>query len=144
MKKFMKIYMCFMVIAALCASANAAAASRTTFEIGFDFVVRDESFPAGKYSVERLSAANPEILVLKLVGGKARSVLLIRQPGELKSEYQLSLHFRDSGDKIVLVGVRAFGTKYALDAAREEKRRESRNRAESLSFIRSSDIFGAE
>lgn len=144
MKKFMKIFMWFMFIAALAPSASAAArASRTIFNIDFDFVVKEESFPAGKYSVERLNPANPEILVLKHVGDKRKSVVLIQQIGDSESDYQLSLRFKNSGAKFVLVGIWAFGKKYALDAGIDDQPREPQKPAESLSFVRLTEIFGA-
>lgn len=142
-KQLMKIFTCLLFIAALTATGSAGSSNRTVFEIDFDFVVRDESFTAGKYSLERLSPSNPEIMVLKQVGGKAKSVLLIRQNGDSESASQLSLRFKNSGGSYFLVGIWAFGKKYALDSELDERRRDSRQPAEPLSFVLSPDIFGA-
>ena len=140
-KRLMKIFMCLLFIAAPAATASAAAASRTIFEIEMDFVVRDEKFPAGKYSIGRLSASNPEILVLKRLGGKTKSVLLIRQNGDRQPDKPLSLRFQSTGGSFFLIGVQAFGKNYALDSLDP---RETRPPSESLSFVVSPDIFGAD
>ena len=114
-KQIILIFTISLFIAALSIGSSAKSVNRSEIEIDFDFVVRKQVFPAGKYSVERLNPSSPNFLILKQIGGKSKAVLMIQTTEELKTDYRLRLRFNQPGKTYFLVGIWAFGEKYALN-----------------------------
>jgi len=113
-KQFVKIFAILYCTVTFVVAGNAKSASRSEFEIPFDFIVKNQTYPAGKYSVERLTRSSPELLVLKQLGGaKGSSILLRRSTGDIKQRDQLQLSFSHADSKYVLLGIWVYGEKYA-------------------------------
>jgi hypothetical protein len=115
-------------------TGNAKSVSRSEFEIPFDFMVKNQPFTAGKYSIERLNPINPNFLVLKKVGGKEKTIFLIQSASIDKSKNQLKLIFSRSDEKYVLSGIWAFGEKYAYRVLADNSEDELIRSEKSLQF----------
>jgi hypothetical protein len=98
-KKLRNIIAILCCVTALAVGARSAE-NRSEFEIPFEFIVKKQTFPAGKYSVARLNAANPDVLILKQVGGKLKTVILARRIGgdeKMRAQSHLSFRRGDAG-----------------------------------------------
>lgn len=61
------------------AGMTAATSSRLEFTIPFKFIVRNQIFPSGQYTVERLNPADPSVLILKNVDSKKKAIVQTRR-----------------------------------------------------------------
>src|ERR1700754_452081 len=113
-KQFIKIFAVFYCIAIFSAVGSANPESRSEFKIPFDFIVKNQTYPAGRYYVKRLSPSNPDFLVLRQVDGKGIAVLLRQLAANVKQEDQLQLSFTQTGNTYVLLGVSEAGQKYSF------------------------------
>jgi hypothetical protein len=93
-KKLRHIIAILCCVAALAVGARSAENRSSVFEIPFEFIVKKQTFPAGKYSVARLDAANPGVLILKQVGGKLKTIIQTRGIAAEKTRAQSHLCFR--------------------------------------------------
>jgi len=99
-------------------------------------------FPAGTYSVERLTAANPNLVILKQSGGKAKAVLLIQPLRDLTLKPNLKLSFKNSGNRYVLIGILAVGEKYTdPEMPPDDDARKPQNGGKSVNYILNPDVF---
>ena len=103
-------------------SARAQDASRVVATVPFDFVAGGETFPAGTYSIGRLSpAANPDLVIRSYDNSAAPiSAALLPIVFDDTSAEQAKLGFVHVGDKYflsrveTLVGVYTIGTPKAM------------------------------
>jgi hypothetical protein len=107
-------------------TGNAKSGIRSEFEIPFDFIIKDQTFPAGKYLIERLNPANSDFLILKKVGGKEKTIFLIQSASTDKLQKQTHLIFSRSSESYVLSEIWTFGEKYGqfYDAERQLQKSE--------------------
>ena len=112
-KQFIKIFAVFYSIAAFAMIGSAKSEGRSEFEIPFDFVVRNQTYPAGRYYVKRLSPSSPDFLVLRQIDGKGIAVLLRQNGADDKQKDQLRLSFTQTGKTYVLLGIWSSGQKYS-------------------------------
>src|SRR6185369_3234161 len=119
-KQLIKFFANLFCIAALAGIGSAKSAERTRFEVPFDFTVNDQPFPSGQYFVERLSAANPGIVVLKQSDGKAKAALLVQPTSNLPFGNRLKLSFKFQDGNYVLVAILAVSNKYIQDSLPEK------------------------
>lgn len=49
--------------------------NRLKFETSFDFNIKNQKFPAGKYTIERLNPVDPRILILRGENGEMSHIL---------------------------------------------------------------------
>ena len=70
--KFFVIFCCCMIFSVVAVKAQ----SKPVFEIQipFEFVVNDRVLPSGTYSIGRLNADNPDLLILKNTEGKTKII----------------------------------------------------------------------
>ena len=84
---------------------------RFAIEIPFQFVLADRTLPAGKYSIERIDAARPNVLLLKnRDNGKLRLIIAHRSEKDEPSTTS-TLLFRREGEKLFLFQVWIIGDK---------------------------------
>jgi hypothetical protein len=50
--------------------------NRLRFETSFDFNIKNQKFPAGKYTIERLNQFDPQTLVLRAVNGQMSLIMV--------------------------------------------------------------------
>ena len=108
-------------------AADVSAQSGRTFEIEvpFDFVIGSRTFPAARYRIGRLDAANPDTLAIRT---STHKLLLIVQTQRFVSGSQAEfsqLSFKRSGETNILNSIRASGQTYEsrLPAAKNTKNR---------------------
>jgi hypothetical protein len=111
--KFFAILFCIAVFAAL---GEAKPVKSVEFEIPFDFAVKGEDFPAGRYVVERFDRNNPDFVLLKQVGGKLKAVLKVSLTTRSTPQNRFQLTFKFSGKRYVLRGILEHSEKYAFSA----------------------------
>lgn len=114
----------FTVLSCLFALTNISIAAgdiQREFEIPFEFTIKNKVFPAGKYSIERLSPSNPNFLVLKQVDGKLKTILLVQNTGGKEFSQDSRLLFNRDENSYTLEGVWAFGEKYGQKFLPNEK-----------------------
>jgi hypothetical protein len=77
-------------------------------QIPFDFIVKGQTMPAGVYSVGRLSAGNPAILIMKKAEGSEKIVFLTQSliAGKFSSSGS-TISFRRYGDRNFLYRIYA-------------------------------------
>lgn len=96
-----------------CAVAGKASAHRTEFKIPFDFIIKNRTLPAGSYSIGRLNAANPDVLVLEQIGGKIKTVFQAQRVGGGDGRFtQPRLTFNHGADGYFLTGIRELGESF--------------------------------
>ena len=118
--KFSAIIGCIVTFAV---TNNAKSVSHSECEIPFDFIVKDQTFTAGKYTIERLNPVNSDFLILKKVGGKEKIIFLIQSAVTDKLKKQTQLIFSRSKEKYILSEIWTFGEKYGqfYDAERHSQ-----------------------
>lgn len=111
-KHLINIFAILCCVAAFAYNGRAAAGNRSEFQIPFTFMVGNQKLPAGKYSVERLNPANPDVLILKQIGGKIKTVFQTRRIGGEKptAEPRMTFNRRDEG--FILSGIWESGENY--------------------------------
>ena len=122
------------LIAIAIASVSAAQGQSLTYRlrvnIPFDFKVADKTFPAGEYSVRRISEyATDNALLISSVDGHTRAVRLTSAVTSLIPKRQGTLVFHRYGDQHFLVQVWPAGTSTgrALPKSRSERKIEKAN-----------------
>jgi hypothetical protein len=121
--KFSAIIGCIVTFAV---TNNAKSVSRSECKIPFDFIVKDQTFTAGKYTIEQLNPANSDFLILKKVGGTEKTIFLIQSASTDESQKQTHLIFSRSSESYVLREIWTFGEKYGqfYDAERHSQKSE--------------------
>jgi hypothetical protein len=81
-------------------------------QVPFDFTVVGQTYPAAKYRISRLDAANPDVLVLRSAADKALLIFRTERISYNAPAASSWLSFRRSGETNYLHGVRASGESY--------------------------------
>jgi hypothetical protein len=105
----------FLMISGVCIlTTNVSAQSGTVSEIQipFDFVVKSQTFSAGKYQIGRLDQGNLDTLILKNAAGKTLSIIQTQRFNSGAQNDQSKLTFHRYGDTYFLDSIRAFGEAY--------------------------------
>jgi hypothetical protein len=101
---FIKLFAILSCILMPVVIGQARSTKNTDFEVPFEFIVKDQVFPAGKYSIARLSEGNPNLLIIKRVDGKERTVFLTHNSID-KEPHQPLLTFKRYEDKYYLESI---------------------------------------
>ena len=121
-KSYLTVVLTLTCLFGLGISARAQDASRVVATVPFEFVAGGETFPAGTYSIGRLSpAANPDLVIRSYDNSAAPiSAALLPIVFDDTSAEQAKLGFVHVGDKYLLsrvetlVGVYTIGTPKAM------------------------------
>jgi hypothetical protein len=109
-------------------TTNVRAQSGTVSEIQipFDFVVKGQTFSAGKYRIERLDQANLDTLILKNAVGKTLSILQTQRFNSEAPSNESRLTFHRHGDIYFLDSIRASGENYGskLSVPKSDRKRQ--------------------
>ena len=97
----------FALFFALVSFASAFAGSQDTVvtTVPFDFVVRNQTFPAGKYTISRIADDPSAGLVIRSADGKTSAVFLPTTSDSESLDGEARLQFRTEGDKHVLTAI---------------------------------------
>ena len=109
------------------ASRAAARPARAEFDIPFDFIVKRQTLPAGRYSVGRLNAANPDILILKNKEGTIKFIFQAQRARAAGRATAARLTFVRGADGYVLSSVWETGETYGYRLYRAPLPAESRD-----------------
>lgn len=105
MKKQIEICAILCCIVTFTVLGKAKPDNRPAFAIPFDFRVKNQNFPAGKYLVKRLNTANPNLVILKQLGGTAKVLLLVKPASRSTEESRFKLSFKTIDNRNVLIGI---------------------------------------
>ena len=128
------LYCCF---ASAAVAAKAQSGPIFEIDIGFDFVVKDIRFPAGRYRLGRLNPDNPDILILKNTGGNKKTVFLTQRLARDSQKDLSELVFYRFGNIYFLNSVWPSGQKYGslLRPCKSElKERQEASKAQMVSL----------
>lgn len=110
-------------------TTNVRAQTARVFEIQipFDFVIKDKTYDAGTYRIGRLSAANPDTLILKNADGKKSLILQTQRINSGDPIQHSKLTFRRDGETYFLDSIRTFGESYEsrLPFSKSDRQRRS-------------------
>jgi hypothetical protein len=108
-------------------AADASAQNSRMFkvEVPFEFVVNGQTYPAATYKIGRLTAADPDTLVLNSSAGKTLLVVRTQRNNFAEPTDLSTLIFSRQGETYFLDVVRASGDKYEsrLPIARPDRSR---------------------
>ena len=115
-KRVINIFAIFVCFIALAAVGRAVSPNNLKIEIPFEFTVKDQKFPAGKYSIGRLNPADPDLLIMRNESGEAKILLRVQQflVADMVEKPQLIFDLPENGIRR-LTGIRETGTKYRLE-----------------------------
>lgn len=111
--------------------ANAQSRDRIEVQIPFSFVLRERTFPGGKYVVERTDPSRPNILTLTNVDKRVVRVVLARRVEKNNPSTASSLVFINRDGKLYLFQIWKVGSMNgaqvpsALDKRTNDRRRQS-------------------
>lgn len=101
--------LCFVIVGSAAGKANRV--NRMDFEIPFDFIVKDQTFTAGKYSVERLNPNAPYVWVLRKIGGKSLAIINTQAAARAEAAGHALLSFNQIDVGYVLTAIWEPGAK---------------------------------
>lgn len=101
---------CFIVIAAT--SVKAQNTHRFVIDIPFQFAVRGEKLPAGKYFVERLDPTKPHVVMLRSVDNAIVRLLITQRVENDDANRTSSLLFTVHGEQYFLFQVWMMGERH--------------------------------
>ena len=102
----------FLMISGICiltTNVRAQSGAVSEIQIPFDFVVKGQTFSAGKYRFGRLDQANLDTLTLKNAAGKTQSILQTQRFNSDDRSNQSKLIFHRYGEIYFLYSIRASG-----------------------------------
>jgi hypothetical protein len=100
--KFLAILLCFFSFAII---GKAQSINRLVFETTFDFIIKEQTFTAGKYTIERLNPTNPQVLLLRQADGEAKTIFLTNSMISNKTMAELQLIFSHLNETYLLTGI---------------------------------------
>lgn len=105
--------------------SKAQSINRLVFETTFDFIIKKQTFPAGKYTIERLNPADPKILVLREISGEFRTIFLTNSMISNKTMEQSQLIFSHINEGYFLTGIWVGGETNGYDILLDKKTEEN-------------------
>ena len=82
-------------------------------DVPFDFIIKNQILPAGRYSIGRLHEQNPDLLLFRSTVGKARTVTLTQRMSGEAPKVGSMLSFNCYGDRCFLKSVWVAHESYA-------------------------------
>ena len=119
---FLAILLCVISFAVI---SKAQSINRLVFETTFDFIIRKQTFPAGKYTVERLNPADPRLLVLREIGGEFKTIFLTHSMISNKTMEESQLIFNHINEGYFLTGIWVGGETNGYDILLDKKAEEN-------------------
>lgn len=101
-KQFIKLFAILGCLMLFVAMSQAKIADGVEFEVPFSFIVKEKTYPAGKYSIERLNGSNPNLLTLKNDAGNVKTILLTQSVNSKNPSGQAVLSFKREGENYFL------------------------------------------
>jgi hypothetical protein len=120
------IFLMIIGVCVLSTNVKAQSGAVSEIQIPFDFVVKGQTFSAGKYQFGRLDKANLDTLLLKNAAGKTLSILQTQRFNSDDRSNQSKLTFHRYGDIYFLDSIRASGENYGskLPVVKSERKRQ--------------------
>lgn len=109
---FFAILLCVISFAVI---GKAQSINRLVFETTFNFIIRDQTFPAGKYTIERLNPADPQVLLLREISGEAKTIFLAHSMISNKTMEESQLIFNHINESYFLTGIWVSGETNGYD-----------------------------
>jgi hypothetical protein len=97
-KQYLRIIIAVIGFAGLGVTAKAQAVDQVVVNIPYEFVVAGKTLPAGTYTVQRLRAADPNVLILSSFENRSNAIVLPTQV-ESSSDDKAKLTFEQVGDE---------------------------------------------
>ena len=118
----------FAIFLTLASFGSALADSRdvTVTAVPFDFVVGNTTFPAGTYTIRRISDDPQQGLHIQSTDGKTGAFFLPTTSAPVALNHQPKLQFRHEGDKYFLSAISGGMDIYTVAPGRHQQRTESR------------------
>jgi hypothetical protein len=118
------ILVCLSVI--LTGAAKAQSAHSFEVEIPFPFILEDRTFPAGKYLVQRIDPAKPNVLMLKNADARITRLMLTQRVQSESPSAVSALIFMRRQEKFYLFQIWTGGDKDGrqISLSNEEERRD--------------------
>ena len=95
------ILVCLSVI--LTGAAKAQSAHSFEVEIPFPFILEDRTFPAGKYLVQRIDPAKPNVLMLKNADARITRLMLTQRVQSESPSARVGSNIHAPSGKVLLV-----------------------------------------
>lgn len=118
---FLAILLCVISFAVI---SKAQSINSLVFETTFDFIIKKQTFPAGKYTVERLNPADPRLLVLREISGELKTIFLTHSMVSGKTMEESQLIFRRINESHFLTGIWVGGEINGYDILLSNKKAE--------------------
>lgn len=103
--KFINFFAIICCVISFAVIGKAQSINRLVFETTFDFIIREQTFPAGKYTIERLNQADPEVLVLREISGEFKTIFLTNSMISNKTMEESELIFSHVNEGFFLTGI---------------------------------------
>lgn len=113
-KKAINILTVFVCLAAFSAAAVAYPKYRLEITIPFDFVLKSQTIPAGKYSFERMSPDDSTLLVLRSADRKINVIFRVQSFPLRKTVEKTQLVFKRDEEKYLLTEIREANDRFTL------------------------------
>jgi len=130
------ILVCLSVI--LTGAARAQSAHSFEVEIPFQFILEDRTLPAGKYLVERIDPAKPNVLMFKNADARIVRLMLTQRVESERPSAVSTLIFMRRHEKLYLFQIWTSGAKDGrqIPLLNEEERRDQQGAAASIVRLR--------
>lgn len=114
-KRFVTLLVLWCLITIGTKGARAQQANRFEVEIPFRFVLQDRELPAGKYSIERIEPAKPNLLMLRNKDAHIVRLVLTHRTQKESPGSMTYLLFKRQDEKLYLFQVWVTGTMNGLE-----------------------------
>ena len=118
----MKYLLSFLIILGGCAAAFAGELHTTVTTVPFDFVVGNQTLPAGTYSISQISSGGPSILRMRLKDGTAAGLISPVTVDAFTGHAGPKMVFEHTGDRNVLITIVSDDRSYILARQRPPAR----------------------
>ena len=118
----MKYLLSLLIILAGCAAAFAGELHTTVTTVPFDFVVGNQTLPAGTYSISQISSGGPSILRMRLKDGTAAGLISPVTVDAFTAHAGPKMVFEHTGGRNVLVTIVSDDRSYILARQRPPAR----------------------
>jgi hypothetical protein len=113
MKQLIVIFNTFVLLVAISVAVEAQTARIFEIEIPFDFIIKDRTVPAGRYSIGRPNEQNPDLLLFRKADGKTNVLIVIQRALGDPIIAGSMLSFNRYGEKYFLKSVGVASERYA-------------------------------
>jgi hypothetical protein len=113
--KLINIFAILFCVITFAGTGKAQSINHLKFETSFDFIIREQKFPSGKYTVQRLNPADPGVLILRQTDGKLKTVFLTNTMISGKPMEQSQIIFNHSNENYFLTGIWVLGETSGYD-----------------------------